>query len=183
MSETTVKGLADLQRALDQLPAKIEANIMRGALREGAKVLLEEARRLAPEGGPSAENQRIYGGRVGLLRDSIRASVRLKRGQVIARVIAGGKVKGGGNAYYARWVEQGTAAHMIAAAPGKRLAIGGGLYTKVLHPGARKQPYLRPALDTAHVAAITAAREYIRKRLATKHGLDVPGPGNDDDAD
>ena len=32
-SELVVKGAAQLQAALDQLPAKIEANVMRGALR------------------------------------------------------------------------------------------------------------------------------------------------------
>lgn len=183
MSETVVKGLADLQRALDELPAKIEANIMRGALRAGAKVMAEEARRLAPEGPPSAESAAKYGGRRGLLRDSIRVSVSLKRGQVRARVIAGGKVKGGGAAFYAHMVERGTAAHIIAAPPGAKLNVHGVFFRSVMHPGARKQPFMRPALDTMSGAAMEASREYIRNRLSTKHGIDVPGPDNHDDPD
>lgn len=183
MSEIQIKGLAELQRALDQLPAKIEANIMRGAVRAGAKVLQQEARQLAPVGPPSAENARVYGGREGLLRDSIRISVRLKRGQVFARIVAGGKIKSGANVYYAHMVEHGTAAHIIKAPPGAALNVRGSLYKSVMHPGARKQPFMRPALDTRAQAAVEAAREYIRARLATKHGIDVPGPDNRDDAD
>ena len=181
MSETPVKGLADLQRALDELPAKIEANIMRGALRAGAKVIMAEAKRLAPEGPPSSEGGKKYAARRGLLRDSIRISVRLRRGQVQARVIAGGKVKGGGAAFYAHMVERGTAAHIIKAPPGARLNIRGVFYTSVMHPGARKQPYMRPALETQAATAVQAVREYIRNRLASKHGITVPGPDDFDD--
>ena len=181
MSETTVKGLAALQAALDQLPAKIEANIMRGALRAGAKVMLDEAKRLAPVSEPSAENQRLYGGRVGLLRDSIRIKTKLKRGQVTASVVAGGKTKDGGQPFYARFVEYGTAAHVIMAGPGKYLPLGNGYLKSVQHPGARPQPFMRPALDMGTGAAVAAAADYIRQRLATKHGIDVPAPLQDGD--
>ena len=34
-----VKGLSDLQAFLDQLPAKVERNVMRGGLRAGANVI------------------------------------------------------------------------------------------------------------------------------------------------
>lgn len=173
MSETTVKGLADLQRALDELPAKLEANIMRGALRAGTKVLATEAKRLAPVGPPSTENQRFYGGRTGLLRDSIRIKTKMRRGRVTASVTAGGKTKDGGDPYYARFVEYGTAPHVITARRVRVLAIG---VHSVQHPGAQKKPFMRPALDTMHVAAVEAVREYIRNRLATKHGINVPAP-------
>ena len=42
-----IKGLAELQRAMDQLPAKVEANIMRGAMRAGASVGAGAARNAA----------------------------------------------------------------------------------------------------------------------------------------
>jgi HK97 gp10 family phage protein len=178
MSETTVKGLADLQRALDQLPEKIEKNIMRGALRAGAKLLLEDARALCPMGPPSGENARIYGGREGLLRDSIRVKTRSKRGRVTAAVVAGGKDKKGGGAYYAHFVEYGTTPHVIKARAGKLLAIG---VSKVNHPGARAKPFMRPALDKNVATSVQAAAEYIRARLASKHGIDVPPPMEDGD--
>lgn len=181
MSETTVKGLAALQAALDQLPAKIEANIMRGALRAGAKVMLDEAKRLVPVGDSSAENKRLYGGRPGLLRDSIRIKIKLKAGKVTASVVAGGKTKGGGDPYYARFVEYGTAPHVIKAGPGKFLPLGNGFLKSVQHPGARKRPFMRPALDTGTGRATQAAADYIRQRLANKHGIDVPAPLQDGD--
>ena len=110
-----VKGLAELQAAMDSLPAKIEANIMRGALRAGAKLIQAEAKRLVPVAPPNEENRRLYGGYEGLLRDSIRISVSLRRGTVTARVRAGGKVRGTGDPYYARWPEYGTKPHRITA--------------------------------------------------------------------
>lgn len=178
--QTEVKGLADLQRALDQLPAKIEANIMRGALRAGAKVILADAKRRVPVAEPNDENQRLYGGRAGLLRDSLRISTRMRRGQLLVSIKAGGKVKGGGDAYYAHFVEYGTKPHLIKAGPGKFLPLGNGFLTQVQHPGARKNPFMRTALDQSAQAAIEATREYVRKRLATKHGIDVPGPETPD---
>lgn len=177
MSGTTeVKGLADLQRALDQLPAKIEANIMRGALRAGAKVILEDAKRRVPVAAPNEENARLYGGREGVLRDSLRVTTGSRNGKLTASIKAGGKAKGGGDAYYAQWVEYGTKPHLIKAGPGKFLPLGNGFLKQVQHPGARKNPFMRLALDQSAQAAIEAAREYVRQRLATKHGIDVPGP-------
>lgn len=175
MSETTVKGLAELQRALDTLPAKIEANIVRGALRAGAKIILAEAQRLVPVEPPSGANARLYGGREGLLRDSLRVGTKIdsRKAQVVATVKVGGKAKGGGDAYYAKFVEFGTAPHVIRAKNGKMLALG---VSKVNHPGAKKKPFLRPAMDTQMMASVEAVRDYIRNRLASKHGIDVPAP-------
>lgn len=161
MSETRIKGLAELQRALDELPAKIEANVMRGALRAGAKVLLADAQKSA-----------AFADHTGALRASLRVTTSLKRGRIAAAVKAG-PTKKDKRPWYARFVEFGTAAHVIKARRARMLAIG---VAKVNHPGAKKHPFLRPALDTQHVAAVEAAREYIRKRLSTKHGIDVPAP-------
>lgn len=162
MSETAVKGLADLQRALDQLPAQIEANVMRAALRAGAKVVAEQAR-----ANISSHS--------GLLAASVRIGTRVKNGKAQAYVRAGGRgKKGQTSAFYAHMVEHGTAAHVIKARPpNKLLAIG---VAKVDHPGAAKRPFLRPALDQQAMAALEAMRETVRKRLATKHGLLVPPP-------
>lgn len=176
---TEVKGLRELQAALDQLPNKLQNNVMRGALRAGAKIIVAEAKRLAPVGPPSGEGARIYGGREGLLRDSIRAKSPENEGtKIVGGVTAGGKFAGtkkksAGDAFYAGFVEFGTAAHVIRAKPGSLLALG---VSKVNHPGAKKHPFLRPAFDSKATAAVEAMREYIRKRLATKYGIDVPEP-------
>lgn len=178
MSETTVKGLADLQKVLDTLPAKIESNIMRGAMRAGSNVIMKESKQRVPVAPPNQENQRLYGGRTGLLRDSIKVSTNVRNGRVTASVKAGGKDKKGGDAYYAHFVEWGTKPHVIKAKYGRMLAIGVAM---VNHPGARPKPFMRPALDTQTGRALQAVREYIRTRLATKHGIDVPAPREEGD--
>ena len=82
-----VEGLAELQALLDELPAKIEANVVRGGLRQAAKVVEEEAKRLCPVG------------KTGALQDSIRVSMRAKHGHISATVKAGG-----GKVFYAAMV-------------------------------------------------------------------------------
>ena len=163
---TQVKGLAQLQAALDQLPAQIERNIMRGALRNGAKVLLAEAQGTA-----------AFADDTGALRASIRISTSVRRGTVTAAVKAGPS-KRDKRPWYARLVEYGTKAHIIRARQGKVLAIG---VSKVHHPGAKARPFMRPALDAKAQEAVQATAEYIRQRLATRHGLTVPAPLQDGD--
>lgn len=196
MNDTThVKGLANLQRALDSLPAKIEANMMRGALRAGAKVVATEAQ---------ANIDSISGD----LARGVRYGAKMDRrmGQVRSYVRAGGK---GSDGWYARFVELGTKRHLIKvredAKPtrmtrrgpkaysintiNKMIASGslviGGKFVgaSVEHPGARPKPFLRPALDANVASAVEAVREYLRRRLSSKHGIDVPAPDNQDDAE
>ena len=190
MSEIRVKGLADLNKFLQQLPAKMEQNVMRGALRAGANVIKDEAKRLVPVSEPNSQNRRRYGFYAGTLRDSIRVSARVKNGRVTASVYAGGKTKSGAHVFYANWVEFGTAGHAIMAkqANGKNAArrlnrsakrggslrIGGQFVgSVVMHPGSRARPFMRPALDGKAQAAVLAAADYIKKRLALKHGIDA----------
>lgn len=166
MSETQVKGLAELQKALDELPEKIAANVMRGAMRAGAKVLADEARLQAP----------VLSGE---LRDTIRHAAKIENGVAIGYVRAG--PRGGKNlskadakkGWYVRFVEFGTAAHIIKARKGKTLFLG---VSKVNHPGATKKPFMRSALDQGAGRALAAVAGYIRKRLAAKHGINVPDP-------
>lgn len=180
----SVKGLAALQQALDTLPARLEANVMRGALRAGVRVYADLARTMAPEAEPSEKNRRLYGGRRGLLRDSIRVRVSLKNGRVTARVVAGGRV-GSADAYYANWVEKGTKPHTIRIVSARALDIGGNssggwVVTQVQHPGAQPHPYMEPAFDQGTDQAVRAVAAYVRKRLASKHGINVPDTGSAD---
>ena len=175
MTDAVTKGLAELQAALDQLPAKIEANIMRGAMRAGAKVIAKQAGAIARESQVTGE-----------LASTVRfgTSISKRDGIVEAYVRAGPKAAKRGKkqtkedrkGWYAGWVEFGTAAHIIRAKPGHSLAIGGGQYAQVNHPGAKKQPFMRPAMDSRSQAALDAVGEYVRNRLATQYGIDVPAP-------
>lgn len=160
MSEIKVSGLSDLQRFLDQLPAKIEANILRSALRAAAKPIADEAKQNVPVGEPTDTAKRRYRVYSGALRDSIRISARTDRrnGNVTASVKAGGKVrKTGADVFYANFLEFGTRAH-------------GG---ESENPGISPRPFMRPAIDSQSEAAVVAAGEYIKKRLATKNGFNT----------
>lgn len=146
-----VKGLSELQRILDQLPSKLEANVMRGALRAGGNVIKKEAQANVPVDS-------------GTLRKGIKVSTRSRRGQVTARVRTTGE-----HGHVAGWVEFGTAAHHIEGP----VVIGDQVVAVATHPGAEAKPFMRPALDAKATAAVVAAAEYMKKRLETKHGLDT----------
>ena len=158
MSDVKVNGLAALEQALQELPAKISRNILRSALRQGGKVIAEQAKTLSPK-------------RTGKLRDSIRVKTRITAGQPVATISAGGNKRG--DAFYAQIVEFGSKAHLIKPKKGKALAFAGGAHGVVHHPGAHAKPFMRPALDSAAQAAVLAFGEQIRKRL-TKEGIDTP---------
>ena len=160
-----VKGMRELDAVLKTLPAKIEANIMRGAMRQGAKVVAQYAKIKVQKKSTK-------------LARSVRYNTTLDRrvGQVKAYVRAGGKGKKGKTvtAFYANFVEFGTKPHIIKAKPPNTLlAIGVPI---VHHPGAKPYPFMRPALDTQAQAAFKAVGDYVRKRLLTQHGIHVAEP-------
>jgi HK97 gp10 family phage protein len=151
-----VKGLAELQKFLDTLPAKMEANVMRSALRAGANVVKDEAKNNVPV-------------KSGLLRDGLKVSTRSRKGVVTASVKATGK-----HAFIAKWIEFGTAAHRIVPKKAKSLFFGGIFAEGVDHPGSSAKPFLRPALDNRAQEATVAVGNQIKKRL-TKAGIEGAG--------
>lgn len=152
MSMVHVKGLDQLQKLLDQLPANIEKNAMRSALRQGANVIKVEVKANVPvDDGP--------------LRDSVRVTVNSKGGRIYARVQAGNKI-----AFYAQMVEFGTRAHQIKPRKKAALSVGGRVVEVVRHPGAVAKPYMRPAIDARATDAVIAVGNQLKARL-TKEGL------------
>jgi HK97 gp10 family phage protein len=147
-----VKGLAQLESFLLELPAKIERNILRGALRAGARLIQKQA-------------QANVSRRSGKTAASIKVGTRAEGGRVIAYV----RVKD----HKGAWLEYGTRPHAIKPKNRKALAIGGNVVEQVSHPGARPHRFLRPAFDGQADAALVAVAGYIRERLATEHGLDT----------
>ena len=155
MSDVNVKGLSELQKFLDQVPAKIERNVMRGALRAGMKVVLPVAK-----------------GNIHSVSGDLAAGLRIgtrSRGGVVSSYI---RTKGR-HGFVAHWVEFGTAAHGILGKFGGSMFFGGIFTKSVDHPGARPHPFMRPALDSQAQPAVVAAAEYMKNRLATKEGLDT----------
>jgi len=173
--ETNITGLSDLYAQLQELPGKLEGNIMRGALRAGQNVI----KAAAVNGVPVHDD---------VLRKSIRISFRArsqKYGWVRMHLVAGNK-----DAYYSHMVEFGTARHIIRAKErptrttrrgtvkglsirtmNKMLATGslkiGGRYVgaSVLHPGSKPVPFMRMAFDNSQAQALEAMRDYIATRL------------------
>jgi HK97 gp10 family phage protein len=150
-----IKGLSDLNRFLEQLAPKVEANVMRGALRAGMNVV----KPIAQANIHSVSGELARGLKVGTRRRGSR---------VIANLKATGR-----HSHIAHLVEFGTRAHNIAARGKGWLSFLNVFAKSVDHPGARARPFLRPALDGQAQAATIAAGEYIKNRLATKEGLDT----------
>lgn len=172
-----IKGLSQLQKFLDEVPAKVERNIMRGALRAAANVTRDQARsNIASKSGQLAAGLKV--------------STSARGGTVTASVRARGP-----HGYIAHMVEFGTKPHFIHVQESERgvnrrtgrplsmgtvnrrvLAIGATFIgPTVHHPGAAPHPFMRPAADQTATTGARAAAEYTKRRLATKHGLDTSG--------
>jgi HK97 gp10 family phage protein len=164
VAETThIAGLAELHRMLQELPGKVEGNVMRGALRAGMKEFEREAVRRVPV-------------KHGDLRDSIKIRFKAKSqkfGWVRMQLVAGGK-----KAWYSHLIEFGTASFYTGKGksarkpytikPKKRggaLFFGGTVRAEVVHPGIKPQPFMRPAADAGQGPALDATVKYIRTRL------------------
>lgn len=164
-----VKGLADLGKALQTLPDKLQKNVLRGALRAGMKPVRVQARaNVVKQSGVLAKGLKVS-------TDS--------RGKMVYS-----KLKtSGAHDFIARFIEFGTARHWISSKSGKMLRIagvsaeGGSFVTfkqRVEHTGSRAFPFMRPALDAQATNAVTAAGEYIRGRL-TEQGINIPDSGDE----
>lgn len=147
-----IKGLAQLKTFLDQLPAKLQKNVLRGALRAGAAVMLPVAR----------QNIHSVSGR---LAKSLKTGSRVQGDKVIGRLYTRDPV--------AHLVEYGTKAHTITAKNRKGLSVGGLFFQSVEHPGAQPKPFMRNAADMTYQAAAAAVAAYMKDRIETKGGLDT----------
>ncbi len=146
-----VTGGKQLAQFLQSLPLKIEKNIMRAALRAGARVIADEAKKNVPV-------------QLGDLKRSIRTGSNAKKGRVEATAKAGNK-----KAYYYRFVEFGTAAHIIKAGKNKQKLVFTARDGKkveipqVNHPGAKAKPYMRPALDSkGNEAVVAVTKKFVK---------------------
>lgn len=142
MVTVEVHGLAELDRALAQLPQEVAGRALQAAVNSAARVIGDEAERLAPVG---KEAHRVGKGKKarlvqpGNLKRGIR--VRKLRGTDFeaAAVITVSRA-----AFYAKFVEFGVPEHAIPA-----------------------RPFLRPAFDTRGAEAIAVLKERLAKRIAS----------------
>jgi len=172
-----VKGKRTLDAFLASLPAKLETNILRPALRAGAEVIADRQREMC---------------RSEEVRQDIKVSTSAKGGIVTAKV----QVKGP-HAFIAPWLEFGTTEHFITVDETQRegrtvrrmnrqlregsLVINGQFVgDTVLHPGAKPYPFFRPGYDAAQGEAVDVIGTRIRAKL-TPSGINTPdnGPAED----
>lgn len=149
--EMIVNGLSDLMKVMDGLPAMIQRNAMRGALRAGANVIANEARRLAPVA-------------TGQLKASVRVSVRVDNGVVKAFVKAGNRYK----VYKIGGKGRATKGAYKTAREGGGTDYHSAFYAHMVEFGTikmRAHPFMRPALDGRKQEAVEAVAEYLRQRL------------------
>lgn len=155
-----VQGIGDLNKKVAQLPRRIE-NAAKKAMEAGADELVEMMKRLVPKDS-------------GDLRDSI--------GWTWGNAPAGAKViaqsdpnerglritvyAGSQKAYYAAFVEFGTAPHNVAKGGGNKSHKG----TVTGHPGGQAQPFFFPSYR--------ALRKRIQDRIKrqTRAAMKLQGP-------
>ena len=157
-----IKGAAELQRYLDQLPANVEKNIVRGALRAGTKVMADAVKAAAPE-------------KTGALKKSVRVTAGVRAGRVTSRVVIGDK-----KAWYLHILEGGAKPHIIkprVKSGKKALSFGERVYAMVHHPGVKANPFFVRTVDGVAQQSASKVIAYIRNRLKTKHGIEATDDG------
>lgn len=152
MIELNIKGADDLKRALEQIATKMQNNVLRSAVREASKPVLDEARARAPV--LTAPDPRRKPGTlkraIGIRSPRIKGrmvvggvTVRSQSPKQVAAFKARTNKKAADNpndAFYAPFVEFGTAKM-------------------------RARPFMRPALSARAQSAIDALGAKIRERL------------------
>lgn len=166
-SEISISGLKELDEILKTLPAKIEKNVMRGAIRAGLTEIRNEAKSQLTSGGhvKSGDLQRSV--RVSFARKSEKFG--WMRGHVKA---------GDDKAWYAHLIEFGTGSfyagkgskskrkpYEIRPKGRKSLFFAGLMKEIVTHPGIRPSPFMRTAFDSKAAASIKAFADYMTKRI------------------
>jgi hypothetical protein len=147
----SIKGGAELDALLKQLPIEVETKILRNGLAAGANIIRDEARLLAPK-------------KSGALAKSIKTARDTKRneGYVIAKVRLRGR-----HAFLGVMMEYGVLPHMIWATGGKESLVINGvpIGKSVQHPGFASRPFFRPAIDAKAEAAVQAVGDYLTHYL------------------
>lgn len=169
-----IKGAKELDDMLRQLPATVSRRAAVDALRAGARVIRDEARRLAPVGPDGITRKLDYadaqGGVTaagsGGLRRAIRVRTDTFRGGTLRRVVVVVSNKGAG--INPHWIEYGTAATRVAKRKGyMTFVIDGRLIRKREVAGIRERPFMRPAAARKFEEAV----KVIGERLG--HAIEV----------
>lgn len=137
-----IQGLKELNAKLKSMATKDANRITRRGIAKMAQVIRKEMRQRAPKD-------------TGFLRKNLAYKIKREpRGGYSATV--GPKPK----AFYARFLEFGSAAHAIPnknSKSRKPITIGGRVFDSVQHPGTSPHPFLRPAFEAKKREAVEEA--------------------------
>lgn len=159
-------GLPEFKRALEQLSARVSTRVLRASAAAGARVVRSAVRSAAPVGRYAGKKRGF--GRVtppGVLKAAIITKFARERSTheqasylvTVRRGRGRGKGARAGDAYYARWVEEG---HRIVPRRGRALS-GTSLRTRRQGATGRVRPYPfhRPGTEASAGAAVRAMRQ------------------------
>lgn len=126
--EIKIIGLENVKNILRKLPARVEKNVLTAGVRAGANVVKT-----------SAVNK-LSG--VAKKKDIVVQKRKSKKGQIKFSV---GPSK---EKWYLRFIESGTVPHWVRVQNRDVLSDYGSYFgDEIFHPGIRKSPFLRPAMD------------------------------------
>lgn len=162
-----VKGISDLNKRIAQIPRRLE-KAARGAMEKGAQELVDMMKRLVPvDDGDLRDSIGWTWGNAPAGSKVIAQSAADERGLRIT-VYAGSE-----KAYYAAWVEFGTAPHNVASGGGNKSFSGDAN----MHPGSRAQPFFFPSYRSLR------KRIQARIKRETRKAIKFQGPPTAEDAD
>ena len=159
-------GVPEFQRALQQIGQRVSTRVLRATAAAGARVVRKAIREAAPVGNYAGKKR--GGGRVtppGVLKNAIISKFAKERSGpdqatylvTVRRGLGRGKGARAGDAYYARWVEEG---HRIVPRRSGSFLRGSTLRTRraaAAQGGARTRPYPFHRPGTEASAAVFAA--------------------------
>ena len=155
-----IRGADYAADAMRDIELKLRKKIIREAVMAGGRVIAKQAKAMAPV-------------RTGLLRRQIRASAKnigasgIIRGIIKQRSTKAERKKG----LYARTghlVVGGTRPHVIPQDSDNRPAIGGRVYSRIEHPGARPYPFFEMAASAVWKRAVNAFNDKLDERLGAE---------------
>lgn len=155
--ELEITGLKELEKTLNRLPEATQRLVVEPSVREGAEVIKDLAvEKVSRKTGQTARDIAV---KMISNLDARRAAGETR--EVDAQIYVKKR-----SAAKARWIEFGTAPHVINAR-GTALSANGEILGKsVSHPGQPARPFMRPAYDEGARKAIEKTVEGCRRRLA-----------------
>lgn len=158
MIEAKVKGLADINEALAELPNKVGKKVLVAALKKAAGPVAVAANANAATYRHTGELSESFTVKTSLSRRQRRKIPMAERQQAVVYV--------GSTDWKAHFFEFGTGPHVIARDLKDTLASKSAVYGReVLHPGMPARPLLRPAWDGLKASVVDEFGKLIWKEI------------------